>query len=88
MVKMKMRYMKAAPHKDVVYEVLAQRSLRSRTYRVLRFSLSKMSSGMRKKILDKILDEKRTIGTIEWWTQGSIVRKPKAHFDIIVASET
>ena len=46
------------------------------------------SKGMRKKFLDKILNEKGTIGTIEWWTQGSIVRKPKAHFHIIVVSET
>jgi len=81
-----MRYKCRTHHEDVSYDVLAEKSSETRMYKLLRLSLTKTSNEVRKKILDDILHEEKTIGTIEWWTRGSIVHKPKAKFDIVIIS--
>ena len=34
----------------------------------------------RNRVIDMIMDETDAIGFIEWWTNGSIIHKPKWNF--------
>ena len=70
-----------------LYEVIDERTTKSRTYQLVRFSLSKGSTKIRKRIMEKILDESGAIGLVEWWLRGSIVQKPKWEFYGILVLE-
>jgi len=54
---------------------------------LLRFSYTRIGNRTRKKILDKILAEEKTIGTIDWFEKGGIIHEPKEPFEIITISE-
>ena len=66
------------------YQVVNQKVMESRIYQLVRFSLSEVSTGKRRRIVQTILSESGAIGLIEWWTKGSIVKKPKSHFYAIL----
>lgn len=72
---------------DTVYNTVGEKRLESRVYKLLRFSPTKTDIRLRKKILKKILAEKKAIGTIEWWEKGSIVHKLKVPLEIITVFE-
>lgn len=62
------------------YEVAARKIANDRVYLLLRFSFLKDAKITRKRILEKFIDETNAIGMIEWWTRGSIVKKPQLQF--------
>jgi RNA-binding protein YhbY len=78
---------KPAGNRYALCRVLAEKSLQTRRYKLVRISLSKINREARRKLLDKILDEKGTIAVIEWWGEGSIIHKPKERFYLIIVSE-
>ena len=69
------------------YDVLDEKITQSRTYQLIRFSIPKQSSKIRRRIMEKILDESDAIGLIEWWSKGSIIHKPKWEFYSILVLE-
>ena len=82
-----MRYGKDTQREHVFYDVLGEKHSETRVYKLLRFSYTRIGNRTRKKILDKILAEEKTIGTIDWFEKGGIIHEPKEPFEIITISE-
>jgi hypothetical protein len=82
-----MRVRSTAKPRVSPYHVLAQKHAKDRVYRFLRFSHFKVDAVMKKRILEKILAEGKTIGAIEWFEKGGIIHKPKVPLEIIIISE-
>jgi hypothetical protein len=68
---------------DIPYCVLAERSSKTRVYRLLRLSLARPSKLIIKEFTNRVLAEEKTIGSIEWWEKGGMIHKPMEPFDII-----
>jgi hypothetical protein len=62
------------------YEIVKERLLQDRAYQLVRCSLPDANPRTRRRVLAELLERRKTIGLIEWWTRGSIVRKPWRQF--------
>ena len=73
--------------KPVQYEVLSTRFHKNRIYQLVSLYLPTRGRKNRKNILDALLKDIGAIGSIEWWVKGSIVKKPKSSFNLILIFE-
>ena len=70
------------------YAIVARKNSKDRIYLLLRFSLSRGSTTARRRFLKRFMEKRNAIGLIEWWTKGSIVKKPNLQFYGILVSKT
>lgn len=68
------------PDKNHQYRVLNTKVVNSRVYQLIEVISPSKSSKERSNFLHKLLEETRAVGLIEWWTKGSIIKKPKRQF--------
>ncbi|MGD6807634.1 MAG: hypothetical protein ACQCN4_11825 [Candidatus Bathyarchaeia archaeon] len=56
-----------------------------RTYQLVEVRILKaVGKKKRKQIINKIIEDRNAIGSIEWWARGSIVNKPMFTFKLIL----
>lgn len=72
---------------EVFYNILSTKFCENRVYHLISLTLPKMSKPKRKKILEVFLERTGAIGSFEWWTHGSILRKPVTTFELILIFE-
>jgi hypothetical protein len=68
-------------------EIVDERLSQDRAYMLVRCSLPDANLKTRRRVLAELLERRNTVGLIEWWTRGSIVRKPWGQFYIIVIAD-
>lgn len=68
----------------ISYEIVGERISQGRVYRLVKCSFPDVNARARKRILEKYLDTNGAIGLIEWWTRGSIARRPWRMFYVIL----
>ncbi len=73
--------------KNVSFKAIAKYSSYDRGYELVRVSLPSVSRTVRKRILESLLDEPRTVGLLEWWARGSLAKRPWRDFHVVVVRE-
>jgi len=66
---------------------VGERLSEGRAYLLVRCSLPDANPRTRRRVLTELLERRYTIGLIEWWTHGSIARKPWREFYVIVIQD-
>jgi hypothetical protein len=69
---------------QIVSEVIREDVRDDRIYQLVRFSLPDVSSRKRTLIIHDFLNQANAIGLMEWWTGGSIVKKPRRDFQAVL----
>jgi hypothetical protein len=65
-------------------ETVKERLMEDRAYQLVKCFLPNANLGTRRRVIAELLKRDKTIGLIEWWTRGSIARKPWREFYVIV----
>jgi hypothetical protein len=69
------------------YETIDKKLSQDRVYLLVRCSLPDANLKTRRRVLAELLERRNIIGLIEWWTRGSIARKPWREFYVIVIED-
>jgi len=62
------------------YRVINTKVVGGRVYQLIEVVSPSKSSKERSNFLYRLLEESGAMGLIEWWTKGSIIKKPKRRF--------
>lgn len=62
------------------WRVINAKVVDKRVYKLIEVISASESSKARSNFLHRLLEETRAVGLIEWWTKGSIIKKPKGQF--------
>lgn len=62
------------------WRVINTKVVGSQVYQLIEVVSPSKSSKERSSFLYRLLEETRAVGLIEWWTKGSIIKKPKGQF--------
>lgn len=73
---------------DKNYQIteLSYKVVGNRVYKLIRVVSSFKSSKKRSDFLHRLLEQNRAVGLIEWWTNGSIIKKSKRQFLCVLIS--
>lgn len=68
---------------DIIHTKLTE----TRKYQLVKIYLYDINKKLRQKILESLMEETKAMASIEWWTSGSIVHKPKNETSMLLIFE-